>query len=318
MAAIVVTRLRLRDPALLDEFFTDAVAAIEQAMKSEGNLGTDALADANNAWWSVTAWQERRLMQAYVDSEPHLGISTRLDHYCDEAMFVDWEQASRSASGRAEVGQHGQYSPMIVGAVGKVELAEDAVHVLFHRCLGDPDLPGDPSVRTAFGHQREDLPLAGAQHLKRIVAVPGANQVLHQRRVDHHAAVGDAPQRLGELRDVADSVFEQVTDPSPAGKQSHRVLGMHKGRQHHDAGLRELLADGQRRVEPFGGMTWWHPDVDNDEIRALRPDQGDEAACVPGLAGDLESRPFEQPRHALPQQDVVIGQDDTHRPAGTT
>ena len=46
MPDIVVTRLRLRDPALLDEFFTDAVAAIEQAMKSEGNLGADALADA--------------------------------------------------------------------------------------------------------------------------------------------------------------------------------------------------------------------------------------------------------------------------------
>ena len=94
MPVIVVTRLRLRDPALLDEFFTDAVAAIEQATKSDGNLGADALADANNAWWSVSSWQERRLMQAYVDSEPHLGISTRLDHFCDEATFVDWEQAS--------------------------------------------------------------------------------------------------------------------------------------------------------------------------------------------------------------------------------
>jgi hypothetical protein len=33
-------------------------------------------------------------MQAYVDSGPHLGISARLDHFCDEATFVDWEQAS--------------------------------------------------------------------------------------------------------------------------------------------------------------------------------------------------------------------------------
>jgi quinol monooxygenase YgiN len=94
MSVIVVTRLRLRDPALLDEFFTDAVAAIEQATKSEGNLGADALADANNAWWSVSAWQDRRQMRAYVDTEPHLGISSRLDHFCDEATFVDWEQAS--------------------------------------------------------------------------------------------------------------------------------------------------------------------------------------------------------------------------------
>ena len=63
-------------------------------MKPEGNVGADALADANNAWWSVTAWQERRLMQAYVDSEPHLGISARLDHYCDEATFVPGEEAA--------------------------------------------------------------------------------------------------------------------------------------------------------------------------------------------------------------------------------
>ncbi len=94
MPVIVVTRLRLKDPALLDEFFTDAVAAIEQAQKSDGNLGADALADAHDAWWSVTAWQDRALMQAFVDSQPHLGISARLDHYCDEATFADWEQAS--------------------------------------------------------------------------------------------------------------------------------------------------------------------------------------------------------------------------------
>ena len=94
MPVIVVTRLRLRDPALLDEFFTDAVAAIEQAQQADGNLGADALADANNAWWSVSSWQDRGRMQAFVDSQPHLGISGRLDHYCDEATFVDWEQDS--------------------------------------------------------------------------------------------------------------------------------------------------------------------------------------------------------------------------------
>ena len=75
MPVIVVTRLRLKDPALLDEFFTDAVAAIEQAQRSEGNLGADALADANDAWWSVSAWRERGAMEAFVRSEPHPGIS---------------------------------------------------------------------------------------------------------------------------------------------------------------------------------------------------------------------------------------------------
>ena len=94
MPLIVVTRLRLKDPALQDEFFTDAVAAIEQAQKAEGNLGTDALADADNTWWTVTAWQERRLMHAYVGSDPHRGIMAHLDRFCDEATFVGWEQDS--------------------------------------------------------------------------------------------------------------------------------------------------------------------------------------------------------------------------------
>ena len=92
MAVIVVTRLRLRDPALLDDFFTDALAAIEQAQKSDGNLGVDALADANNAWWTVTAWQDRQHMNAFVGTQPHRGIMSRLDRFCDEATFVDWEQ----------------------------------------------------------------------------------------------------------------------------------------------------------------------------------------------------------------------------------
>ena len=94
MPFIVVTRLRLKDPALQDEFFTDAVAAIEQAQKSEGNLAVDALADADNTWWTVTAWQERRQMRAYVGADPHRGIMAHLDRFCDEATFVDWEQDS--------------------------------------------------------------------------------------------------------------------------------------------------------------------------------------------------------------------------------
>ena len=63
-------------------------------------------------------------------------------------------------------------------------------------------------------------------------------------------------------------------------------------------------------------MTWWHPDVDHEEVRALRPDQGDEAVRVPGLAGDLESGPFQQPRNALAQQHVVLGQNNPNRTAG--
>jgi hypothetical protein len=94
MPVIVVTRLRLKDPALFDEFFASAVAVVEQAQKSEGNLGADVLADANNTYWTRTLWQGRDSMNAFVGTEPHLHTMNRIDDWCDEATFVDWEQPS--------------------------------------------------------------------------------------------------------------------------------------------------------------------------------------------------------------------------------
>jgi hypothetical protein len=92
MPVIVITRLRLRDPAFFDEFFASAVAVVEQAQGTAGNLAADVLAEANNTYWTRTAWQERSSMDGFVGSEPHLGTMARLDDWCDEAAFVDWEQ----------------------------------------------------------------------------------------------------------------------------------------------------------------------------------------------------------------------------------
>jgi heme-degrading monooxygenase HmoA len=93
MPVIVVTRLRLKDPAFFDEFFASAVAVVEQAQNSEGNLGADVLAEANNTYWTRTVWQERDQMNAFVGNEPHLHTMSCIDDWCDEATFIEWEQA---------------------------------------------------------------------------------------------------------------------------------------------------------------------------------------------------------------------------------
>ena len=49
MPLIVVTRLRLRNADQQNDFLTAAVAVLEQSKSTDGNLGADALADANNA-----------------------------------------------------------------------------------------------------------------------------------------------------------------------------------------------------------------------------------------------------------------------------
>src|SRR5215472_18783962 len=99
MPVIVVTRLRLKDPAMFDEFFASAVAVVEQAQKSAGNLGADVLAEANNTYWTRTAWQGRDVMDAFVGTEPHLHTMSRIADWCDEATFVDWEQPGADLPG---------------------------------------------------------------------------------------------------------------------------------------------------------------------------------------------------------------------------
>jgi hypothetical protein len=59
MAVIVVTRLRLRDHAYLDEFFAAAVALLEQANNSAGVLGAVVLAVEIDVFWTTTARPSR-------------------------------------------------------------------------------------------------------------------------------------------------------------------------------------------------------------------------------------------------------------------
>jgi hypothetical protein len=88
MPVIVVTRLRLRDPALLTGFFTAGAAALEQANKADGNLAADALRHADNVFWTCTAWQGRDRVLAFINSAPHLTTMGYPDDWCDEATFT--------------------------------------------------------------------------------------------------------------------------------------------------------------------------------------------------------------------------------------
>lgn len=92
MPRLVVTRLRLRDPSFFDDFLAAAVAVVEQAKASEGNLAADVLAEANNTYWTGTVWRDEDAMRSFMRREPHLSTMGRIDEWCDEATFVNWDQ----------------------------------------------------------------------------------------------------------------------------------------------------------------------------------------------------------------------------------
>jgi len=89
---IVITRLRISDPRYRRKFLKAAGAVIRQAKKAPGNLGTGVFPDANDVYWTRTAWTDRAAMSAFMSAEPHRSTMADTDEWCDEATVVDWEQ----------------------------------------------------------------------------------------------------------------------------------------------------------------------------------------------------------------------------------
>jgi hypothetical protein len=63
-------------------------------------------------------------MHAFVGSEPHLTTMGRLEDWCDEATFVDWEQASAELPDW----QDGHRHLIANGQVASLTNASDAHH----------------------------------------------------------------------------------------------------------------------------------------------------------------------------------------------
>src|ERR1700677_3537038 len=127
----------------------------------------------------------------------------------------------------AQVGQHGQYPPVILGRREQAELAEQVPDVGFQRFGGHVELPRDRLVRPAFGHKGQHGQLAFGECLQRAIPPRPCHQPGHDLRVDHRLARRHPPDRVGELRDVGHPLLEHVADAARVvGQQLKQVLGL--------------------------------------------------------------------------------------------
>ena len=93
-----------------------------------------------------------------------------------------------------------------------------------------------------------------------------------------------------------------------ACEQLHRLVDLDVRREHEDPCGGEVLPDDTSGVEPLGRVRGWHADVDDDELRLLFTDQGEQLRPVAGLADDVEAVSLEQAGDPLAEQDVVVRQ----------
>jgi hypothetical protein len=89
---ISITRLRVRSFWFLPAFIVYALRSDRQAKRSPGNAGVRLLREANNTYWTNTAWQDEAAMRAFLMAEPHRHVMGKLANWCDEASVVHWTQ----------------------------------------------------------------------------------------------------------------------------------------------------------------------------------------------------------------------------------
>lgn len=92
MTFVSVTRLRVRLFRFLPGFLFYALRSSSQAKRAPGILNVGLLRDANNTYWTRTAWKDEAAMRSFMMTPPHRHAMAKLADWCDEASVVHWLQ----------------------------------------------------------------------------------------------------------------------------------------------------------------------------------------------------------------------------------
>jgi hypothetical protein len=182
----------------------------------------------------------------------------------------------------------------------QTELVEDAGHVPFDGRYRDDEFLSDAGIGAALGDQRQYLPLAGCQAVKRSRRSRTADQARDHVGVEHRPALGDAAHRVGEHPEVPHFFFQQVADTLRAvGDQGERVGILQELGQDQNAHAGMGGPDRQRRPQPVIRVPRGHLDVGDDHVWPVRVGQPDEVTRVGRGADDVEIPVIEDADDAL-------------------
>src|SRR5919112_5682913 len=92
MIFVSITRLRLGSVWHLPFFLWHTFASEKQLAKSAGFIKGKTLVDKGLTFWTITLWQSDADMRTYRNSDAHKKAMPKLQHWCNEASVVHWQQ----------------------------------------------------------------------------------------------------------------------------------------------------------------------------------------------------------------------------------
>ncbi|MFC9326375.1 DUF3291 domain-containing protein [Kitasatospora sp. NPDC057015] len=89
---VMASRLEVRRLRDVPRFFLKAMAAWRQLRTAPGAVGASLVAEPlRRTFWTLSAWESRDSLNAYVRAEPHHSIMTSLRSVMAGSAFTFWE-----------------------------------------------------------------------------------------------------------------------------------------------------------------------------------------------------------------------------------
>ncbi len=94
---IMASRLPLHSYTTIPKFLGMTWAVARQLEHSDGLIGYSLLAQpTKKTFWTLSAWQDRPSLQAFVRALPHVRIMTTLRPHMEPTRFTTWDAPGSS------------------------------------------------------------------------------------------------------------------------------------------------------------------------------------------------------------------------------
>ncbi|GAA0662281.1 hypothetical protein GCM10010193_11940 [Kitasatospora atroaurantiaca] len=100
---VLASELQVRSLRHVPGFLLASLRAFQQARKSPGALGaTLRTSPLRGTFWTLSAWESREAINAYVMAEPHRTVMKSLRPVVAATVFTTWEAPAGAPPGWAE------------------------------------------------------------------------------------------------------------------------------------------------------------------------------------------------------------------------